>query len=81
MNKLDLLYDVLTDKMWSQNFYNAQMLLMLNPVARDLFRRLRDEEDRHIFTLRTEIVALEANPMAASKILPGLETQIGRAHV
>jgi len=75
VNKLDLLYDVLTDKMWSQNFYNAQMLLMLNPVARDLFRRLRDEEDRHIFTLRTEIVALEANPMAASKILPGLETR------
>ncbi|MGB9804347.1 hypothetical protein, partial [Desulfofundulus sp.] len=64
LNKLDLLYDVLSDKMWSQSFYNAQMLLMLNPEARDLFRRLRDEEDQHILTLHTEIVALEASPLA-----------------
>ncbi len=73
MNKLDLLYDVLADKMWSQTFYNEQMLMMVNPVARELFRRLRDEEAQHVLALRTEIIALESNPFPVNKILPGLE--------
>ncbi|RKO68099.1 hypothetical protein [Desulfofundulus salinus] len=75
MNKLDLLYDVLIDKIWSQTFYNEQMLLMVNPVARELFMRLRDEETQHVLVLRTEIIAMEANPFAPTKILPGLETR------
>lgn len=46
MNKLDLLYDVLTDKMWSQNFYNAQMLLMLNVASQIKFHCISNKNSQ-----------------------------------
>lgn len=73
MNKLDLLYDALTDKLWSQHFYNEQVLMMLNPAARDLFTRLRDEEGQHVLALRSAITAMEANLFPPNRIMPGLD--------
>jgi rubrerythrin len=72
LNKLDLLYDALTDKLWSQHFYNEQFLMIVNPIARNLFARLRDEESQHVLTLHRAIAAMEANPFPPSRILPGL---------
>ncbi|SHI85817.1 hypothetical protein [Desulfofundulus thermosubterraneus] len=76
MNKLDLLYDALTDKLWSQHFYNEQVLMTVNPVARDLFTRLRDEEGQHVLALRSEIIAMEANPLPPNRIMSGLEKRL-----
>ncbi|OAT81281.1 hypothetical protein [Desulfotomaculum copahuensis] len=73
MNKLELLYDVLHDKMHSQVFYNEQMIRITNPVAHQLFMRLRDEEAQHILRLRMEILTLETRPFPINKILPGIE--------
>jgi len=72
VNKLELLYDVLHDKMHSQTFYNEQLIRMTNPVLRQLFTHLRDEETEHILRLRTEILTLETRPFPVHKILPGL---------
>ncbi|HHW42774.1 hypothetical protein GFC01_05505 [Desulfofundulus thermobenzoicus] len=73
MNKMDILRDALYDKMYSQAFYNDQMLMMVNPEVRHLFMRLRDEEARHVLFLRTELLHMESNPFPITKILPGLE--------
>ncbi len=59
----DLLYDLLQDKIRGQTFYNGMMVRMVNPRARDLFKTLRDEEDRELLAVRSLFLALEAKPM------------------
>ncbi|WP_027718285.1 hypothetical protein [Desulfovirgula thermocuniculi] len=75
MKKLDLLYDLLCDKMFSQRFYNEQLLLTVNPAARRLFAALRDEEAQHVLYLRTEILHLESAPFPPGRIIPALRAR------
>lgn len=69
MNTKDLLYDIMQDKFSSQRFYNDIMLGIINPSARELFKRLRDEEERHGVVLQREILAIEAKPFPVNKII------------
>jgi rubrerythrin len=69
MNTVDLLYDVLQDKLANQRFYNEAMLSVINPSARELFKKLRDEEERHSIILQQEILAIEAKPFPINKFL------------
>ncbi|MBO8137673.1 MAG: hypothetical protein H0Z40_06015 [Desulfotomaculum sp.] len=70
MDALDLLYDALLSKMDSQRFYNEQAMLITNPMARQFFINLRDEEMHHISMLHKKIHALEDIPFPVSKIIP-----------
>lgn len=69
MNTKDLLYDIMQDKFNSQRFYNDIMLGIINPSARDMFKRFRDEEERHGIVLQREILAIEAKPFPVNKII------------
>ena len=69
MNTIDLLYDILLDKLADQNFYNESMIWTINPSARELFKNLRDQEERHCLVLQQEILAIEAKPFPINKII------------
>jgi len=70
MDPLDLLNDLLEDKVGNQTFYNDAAIKIRNPSARQLMLKFRDEEMRHIDILQKEIVAIENKPFAITKILP-----------
>ncbi len=84
MNIKDLLFDIIQDKLSSQRFYNDSMLGMTNPSVRDLFKKLRDEEESHGIVLQREILAIESKPfpvniiMAAGheKYISGVDTDV-----
>ncbi|KJS14823.1 MAG: hypothetical protein VR69_16250 [Peptococcaceae bacterium BRH_c4b] len=69
MNIKDLLYDIMQDKLSSQRFYNDSMLGMANPSVRELFKKLRDEEESHGIVLQREILAIESKPFPINKIM------------
>lgn len=69
MNTKDLLYDAMQDKFSSQRFYNDTMLGIINPSVRELFKKFRDEEERHGVVLQREILAIEAKPFPVNKII------------
>lgn len=57
------------DKFSSQRFYNDALLGLINPSARDLFKRLRDEEEKDGIVLQREILAIESKPFPINKIM------------
>jgi rubrerythrin len=69
MNAKDLLFDIMQDKFSSQRFYNDAMLEIINPSVRDLFKRFRDEEEKHGIILQQEILAIESKPFPVNKIM------------
>ncbi len=69
MNTKDLLYDIMQDKFSGQRFYNDAMLGVINPSVRELFKRLRDEEEKHGIILQREILAIESKPFPVNKII------------
>ncbi len=73
MDTLDLLYDALKDKMENQMFYNEQAVKIANPMARQFFINLRDEEMQQITMLQKKINAIEGKPFPVSKILPKIQ--------
>ena len=68
MDALNYLYLALEDKITSQSFYNRLSVRITNPVAREFFTRLRDEEMDHIIALQREITAIEAKPFPINVI-------------
>lgn len=74
MDALNYLYQALEEKINNQVFYNEQTVRMTNPVARELFTRLRDEEMAHVEILQKEILSIESKPFPINKILPKLKT-------
>ena len=69
MNTIDLFYDILQDKLSDQKFYNDAMLGIINPSTRELFKNLRDQEERYCLVLQQEILAIEAKPFPINKII------------
>lgn len=63
MQTKDVLYDLLMSKTCSQEFYNSMMVRMLNPVARDLFKKFRDKEEQNIVRIRKQFLLLESKPL------------------
>lgn len=78
MNLLEMLHDCLRDKILAQAFYNEQAIHVINPAARGLFLKFRDEEMAHIELLQREIGAIEARPFSVHKILPQPRPPVGR---
>lgn len=74
MDALNYLYQALEDKVNNQIFYNELSAKIINPAARELFIRLRDEEMTHIDALHKEIISIEAKPFPVNKIFPKLKT-------
>ncbi len=68
MDALNYLYQALEEKISNQLFYNECMVKAINPVARELFARLRDEETSDIEMLQKEILFIESRPSAVRKI-------------
>ncbi|MBM7856186.1 rubrerythrin [Desulfohalotomaculum tongense] len=64
---------MLMSKMDNQKFYNEQALKISNPMARQFFINLRDEEMEHIGILQKKIHALEGKPFPISKIVPKIQ--------
>jgi hypothetical protein len=62
MNSTDIFYDLLLCKTQSQVFYNDIMVRMVNPMARDLFRTFRDEDEKEVLKIRKIFLNLEARP-------------------
>lgn len=73
MDSLELLNDVLEEKMRNQMYYNDAALHVRNPSARQLLIKLRDEEMRHVEMLQKEIVAIENKPDTVTKIMTRLK--------
>ncbi|AQS58661.1 hypothetical protein [Desulforamulus ferrireducens] len=73
MDSLKFLEDALEDKIKNQAFYNDAAVRVINPSARQLFIKLRDEEMRHIDVLQKEVVAIENKPFTVTKILARLK--------
>jgi len=73
LKTIDLLYDLMLDKISSQLFYNEIMVGMVNPAARDFFKTLRDEEDRHLQEIRRQFLALESTPMILKNYVRGIQ--------
>lgn len=70
MKSMDILYDLLQDKINSQEFFNSMMVRMVNPLARDLFKTIRDEEERDVIIVRKNFLSLEAKPMILKAFFP-----------
>lgn len=70
MKSMDILYDLLLDKINSQEFYNDMMVRMVNPLARDLFKTIRDEEERDVIIVRKSFLAAESKPMILKAFFP-----------
>ncbi|MFZ5632729.1 MAG: hypothetical protein ACOY40_07750 [Bacillota bacterium] len=59
----EILYELLRDKTVSQEFYNGMMVRMVNPLARDIFKMFRDEDERDLLEIRGQYLALESKAM------------------
>ena len=71
MKTEEILYDLLKDKIMNQTFYNDIMVNMVNPLARDLFKAFRDDEEREVERIRKQFLALEAKPMIFKNFIKG----------
>jgi rubrerythrin len=60
-------------KIDNQMFYNEQAIKIANPMARQFFINLRDEEMQHINMLQKEINSIEGKPFPVSKIIPKIQ--------
>ncbi|WP_003545100.1 hypothetical protein [Desulfotomaculum nigrificans] len=74
MDNLELLNDVLEDKIRNQIFYNESAIMVRNPEARQMLLKFRDEEMRHIEILQKEIVAIENKPFIVTQMLQKLKS-------
>ncbi|MCL5057952.1 MAG: hypothetical protein M1130_08140 [Actinobacteria bacterium] len=73
MESREIFYDLLLYKIESQVFYNNVMVRMVNPMARDLLKTFRDEDERDVVSIRKLLLSLESRPMIFKTILRGKE--------
>lgn len=71
MKSADILCDLLRDKTAGQVFYNEMMVRVVNPLARDLFKTFRDDEERDLFIVRRRLLALESKPSVLKSFVLG----------
>lgn len=71
MESREIFYDLLLYKIESQIFYNSIMVRMVNPLARDLFKTFRDEDERDVISIRKLLLSIETRPMIFKTILRG----------
>jgi rubrerythrin len=59
LERTDRYNDLLLSKMQIQTYMNNEMVKMNNPVARQVFSRIRDEDMTHIILLQQLLESLE----------------------
>lgn len=70
MNEIDILRDLLEYRMRLQEWYNHLLLNVLNPEAKALFTRLRDDETRAVLNIQQKLLRKEAPNKIIHKIFP-----------
>lgn len=70
MNEIDILRDLLEYRMRLQEWYNHLLLNVLNPEAKALFTRLRDDETRAVLNMQQKLLRKEAPNKIIHKIFP-----------
>lgn len=70
MKETDVLKDILNHRMSNQIFYNENLINTRNPMLRNLFTMLRDDEMRAIFMLQQRIYRIENPPGILAKMFP-----------
>lgn len=71
MESRRIFYDLLLYKIQSQIFYNSIMVRIVNPMARDLFKTFRDEDERDVVNIRKLLLSIESKPEIFKTFLPG----------
>ncbi len=71
MKKTDFSYDVLQDKISGQVFYNEMMIRLTNPVAREIFKQFRDDEEKYVQRLQKHVIAKEYVPLSLKGFFSG----------
>ncbi|HEY8421347.1 MAG TPA: hypothetical protein VIL05_06375 [Thermoclostridium sp.] len=56
MTELDILSDFLEYKIMLQKWYNHALLNVVNPEAKAMFTRLRDDETRDVLNLQQKLL-------------------------
>lgn len=70
MEQLDLYKDLLNSEIMLQTFLNNEMVKMNNPVARQVFTRMRDDDMTHIILLQQIIESRESSKEPVQIIPP-----------
>jgi len=70
MNQIDFLRDLQEYRILLQKWYNDVLLNVLNPEAKSLFTRLRDDETRAIMNIQQALLRMEAPNKIIHKIFP-----------
>jgi hypothetical protein len=70
MNEMEMLRDLQEYRIMLQKWYNDVLLNVLNPEAKALFTRLRDDETRAVMTIQQILLRKEAPNKIIHKIFP-----------
>ncbi|MFZ5648870.1 MAG: hypothetical protein ACOY30_14765 [Bacillota bacterium] len=74
MKSRDLLYDLLWDKINGQEFYNSMLVRMVNPVAMNIFKSLRDQVEGEMLEIRRQFLSQEAKPQILRAVIRSRQT-------
>jgi len=70
MDEMDILTDLLEYKMMLQKWYNHALLNVVNPEAKALFTRLRDDETRDVMNIQQKLLRKGSPANIIHKIFP-----------
>ncbi|OPZ84794.1 MAG: hypothetical protein BWY74_04097 [Firmicutes bacterium ADurb.Bin419] len=70
MKDVDILKDLLENRISNQELYNHNLLTVRNPELRQMYTQFRDDETRAVVKLQQKIARLEAPTGIISKMFP-----------
>lgn len=70
MKDVDILKDILENRVSNQMLYNHNILIIRNPELRQMYTQLREDETSAVIKLQQKIARLEAPTGIISKIFP-----------
>ncbi len=70
MNEIDMLRELQEYRTMLQKWYNDVLLNVVNPEAKALFTRLRDDETRAVMNIQQALLRMEAPNKIMHKIFP-----------
>lgn len=70
MKEIDILRDLLQNRISNQIYYNENLINVRNPEIRQLFTQLRDDEMRAVVKLQQKIQKMEGPLGIVQKIFP-----------
>lgn len=70
MNEIDIINDILEYRMMLQEWYNHILINVVNPEAKALFTRLRDDETRAILNMQQKLLRKQTPNKTVHKIFP-----------